>query len=434
MDRRLGISTLLLVVLVVLAMVAVVSANDIVVVINSPANTTYASGSIGINVTASAYGAIDKVIAEIDATTNVTLSRFLSTNYYNATQQIGDGRHVIRIYANDTVGASDSSQVVYFTVDTSPPTVTINSPMNTTYGYHGVRINVTVSDLSPISKVIAQIDGATNVTLTLSGGFYVNSATYFTWGSRSIQIFANDTLGYMNAAQTVWFTVVPSLEDYPYPFVNTLAALNMTIIVPSSGAHPPCGGAHTMDVMSAINIAVSLGQSSNSSVYTNYATMDDYVSVYNESNWQVSFTSLQDRNLIIMAGPGVSQETYYYNDLRDWVNGYLPNYYALPVTMTRYGNGTDYLAVWPSGHEYQIEYNGPTKAADYGVVQSYYDKTLNRYVLLAYGLGGDGTFAAAQVLANYKDYNLSGQAVIVKYYDSNADGYLDTISIVETVP
>jgi hypothetical protein len=286
-----------------------------------------------------------------------------------------------------------------------------------------------VSDLSSISKVIAQIDGTTNVTLTLSGGFYVNSATSFTWGNHVIKIFANDSLGHMNSAQTVYFNVTASLEDFPYPFVTSSGALNMTIVVPSSTGHAPCGGAHTIDVMSAVSIAVSLGQSSNSSVYTQYVTMDDYISSYNGT--VVSFTALTDRNLVIMAGPGVSQEAYYFNSLKE-DGGYPPYGFALPVTLLN--NGTDYLQVWSSNKTYKIQHSGGNVTADYGVLQSYYDNTYKRFVLLVGGLGGDGTKAASFVLSNYGSYALSGKAVIIKYYDSNADGFLDTITIVETVP
>jgi hypothetical protein len=430
MRKKVGICAVLLAVFIVAMSVAmVVRADDIVVVIHTPTNTTYGTTSIYINVSAAAYGAIDKVIAEIDGAQNVTLDRYLATNYYTKIHTFSNGHHVMRIFANDTMGASSSSQAVYFTVDTAPPTVTINSPANTTYGYHGIIINATVTDLSPISKVVAQIDGAVNVTLTLSGGYYVNSATPFPWGGHVVQIFANDSLGRMNSAQAVWLNVTPSLEDFPYPFVNTGGDLNMTFVVPSSTPHAPCGGAHTIDVMSAVSMAVTLGRSSDASVYSQYVTMDDYISGYDGS--AVSFTALTDRNLIVMAGPGVNQEAYYYNSYKE-DGGYAPYGFALPVTLLN--NGTDYLQVWPSGKTYMIEYYNTKISADYGVVQLYYDSVNQRYVLLISGLGGDGTKAAAMVVSDYKNYALSGKAVIIKYYDSDLDGFLDTMTIVETVP
>ena len=41
--------------------------------------------------------------------------------------------------------------------------------------------------------------------------------------------------------------------------------------------------------------------------------------------------------------------------------------------------------------------------------------------------------AAAAVLAEFSSWDLTGIAVIVKYYDSDEDGFLDTTSIVEDV-
>ncbi len=431
MVKRIGVYAVMFVSLMALASAAmVVNAQDVVVVINSPESKTYNTNDILVNVTAAAYGAIDTVIAEVDSSYNVTLFRFMTTNYYwNFLDDLSDGHHIVRIYANDTVGSTNSGQLVSFFVDTNPPSVTVRSPSNTSYGYHGVRLNLSASDSAGISRAIAQIDGATNVTLTLSGGYYVSTATAFTWGTHFVQFFVNDSVGNMNSARTVWFTVLPSLEDFPFPFVTTSGALNMTFVVPSSTGHAPCGGAHTIDVMSAVSMAVTLGRSSDSSVYSQYVTMDDYISSYDGSS--VSFTALTDRNLIVMAGPGVNQEAYYYNSLKK-DGGYAPYGFALPVTLLN--NGTDYLQVWPSGKTYMIEYYNTKISADYGVIQLYYDDAYNRTVVLINGLGGDGTKAAAMVLSEYSSYALSGKAVIVKYYDSNLDGFLDTMAIVETVP
>jgi hypothetical protein len=104
---------------------------------------------------------------------------------------------------------------------------------------------------------------------------------------------------------------------------------------------------------------------------------------------------------------------------------------ALPVNYVRDVSG-DYLYVPSSGHEYRIEINGRGSiTADYGVIQIYRD--VSRHILLVYGLGGEGTRAAANVLAEFSSWNLAGIAVIVKYYDSDGDGFLDATSLVEDV-
>jgi len=415
-----------------LSIFAIVRADGPVVVeIHSPTNSTYTTNSIFINVTASSYSAIDKVIAQIDSSTNITLTRYLFTDCYTATPTINDGYHTIRIFANDSEGNSNSQATVSFTVDAAPPSVTINSPANTTYYYHGIKINATVTDTSPITSVIAMIDGTRNVTLTYSGGFYVNSVQTFALGTHHLRIFAFDSAGNVNSTSTVYFTVCVSLEDYPFPFINSGGALNMTVVVPSSSPHAPCGSAHTMDVMSAVSLGITLGQSSASSVYSQYVTMDDYISTYNPSTFKVSFTALTDRNLVIMGGSGVNQGAFYYNSLKK-DGGYPPYSFALPVTLLN--NGTDYLQVWTSNKTYKIEYNGTgAMTADYGLLQVYYDDDYGRYILIVSGLGGGGTFAASTVISNYQSYNLYGKAAVIKYYDSNADGYLDAISIVELV-
>ncbi|MEM3040353.1 MAG: Ig-like domain-containing protein, partial [Candidatus Methanomethylicaceae archaeon] len=88
-----------------------------------------------------------------------------------------------------------------------PPTVTINSPQNTTYATPSVPINVSVVDPSGVSHVIAEVNGANNYTLVQSGGYYVNSSTItFNQGSNVVRIYANDTLNNI-ISTTVYFTV-----------------------------------------------------------------------------------------------------------------------------------------------------------------------------------------------------------------------------------
>jgi hypothetical protein len=55
------------------------------------------------------------------------------------------------------------------------------------------------------------------------------------------------------------------------------------------------------------------------------------------------------------------------------------------------------------------------------------------WVLIIAGLGGSGTLAASRLLANYKNWSMFGCAAVVRFADSNSDGYLDTSSIVESV-
>ena len=221
-----------------------------------------------------------------------------------------------------------------------------------------------------------------------------------------------------------------TLAEFPSPFVSTNSSAPTTyVILPSSSPHGPCGSAHTMDTMGGILIAHRLGieKEKNGGLGTLQTAMDDYnyISTYNSENAQVTMTDTIN-NLIIIGGPGINQITYYSNELRDTEGDQ-----ALPVNYMKDGSG-DYLYVPSSGNEYRIETDGSSNIiADYGVIQIYREQ--NRHILLVYGLGGESTRAAAAVLAEFSSWDLTGIAVIVKYYDSDEDGSLDTTSIEEDV-
>jgi len=96
-------------------------------------------------------------------------------------------------------------------MDTTAPSVVINSPMNTTYGAASVTINATVTDAgSSIQAALCEVDSSYNATLIKQTGtsFYYNDMVSFTPdGSHKIRIYANDTAGNMNQSQTQFFTV-----------------------------------------------------------------------------------------------------------------------------------------------------------------------------------------------------------------------------------
>jgi hypothetical protein len=221
-----------------------------------------------------------------------------------------------------------------------------------------------------------------------------------------------------------------TLAEYPSPFISTDSSIPSTyVILPSSSPHGPCGSAHTMDTMGGVLIAYRLGieKEKSGGLGTLKTAMDGYgyISTYDTETAKVTMTDTIS-NLIVIGGPGINQITYYSNELRD-----TEGVKALPVNYVRDGSG-DYLYVPSSGHEYRIETDGSGSiTADYGVIQIYRD--VSRHILLVYGLGGEGTRAAANVLAEFSSWNLAGIAVIVKYYDSDGDGFLDATSIVEDV-
>ncbi|MHA1711239.1 MAG: hypothetical protein ACTSUS_04135 [Candidatus Freyarchaeota archaeon] len=215
-----------------------------------------------------------------------------------------------------------------------------------------------------------------------------------------------------------------SLEDLPYPFVSPDGSLNCTIVVASSSGHGPCGAAHTMDVMGAVLVGQKIGL--HASTGTPAATMDDYIAVYDYETATVTLLDTSS-NLIVIGGPGVNQLTWYYNNLKDEFGNRV-----LPVYFDKDGSGIDYIRVSSTGESYYIEYDAQGRIkADYGIVELHYDRS--RFVLILSGLGGAATWAACKVFSSLEQWSLSGNAVIIKYYDSDGDGSLDTISVVKNI-
>jgi hypothetical protein len=201
------------------------------VIVNSPMNITYATSSIPVNATVTDASGVSTVLAEIDGSNNVTLVLQAGSYVNNTVSFTPDGSHRVRIYANDTVGNMNSSEVVFFTVDTTPPSVVINSPMNMSYAASSVTINATVTDLtSTVSTVLAEIDGTYNVTLVKQSNYYVNDTVSFTPdGSHHVRIFANDTVGNTNLSQIVHFTV-----DTTSPYLISYSPTNHTFQLTNS--------------------------------------------------------------------------------------------------------------------------------------------------------------------------------------------------------
>jgi hypothetical protein len=217
-----------------------------------------------------------------------------------------------------------------------------------------------------------------------------------------------------------------TFKDFSHPFVSSDGVMNCSVVVASSVGHGPCGAAHTMDVMGAVVAASGLGMEAVGGSLS--STLDDYVSAYDVGSAKLTFHSLTN-NLVVFGGPGVNQVTWYYNNLRNSTGAR-----ALPIYFDKDPNGTDCIRVTATNHTYRIQHDtlGRT-TTDYGLITVFHDVDNGVWVLIAAGLGGSGTFAVSKLLANHKNWSLFGQAAVVRYADSNSDGYLDDVSIAETV-
>ncbi len=174
------------------------------VLILSPQNLTYHSSSVPLTFTVSE--STSWVGYSLDGQSNTTATG-------NTTISVADGKHRIAVYANNSFGNMGSSGIIYFSIDTISPTVTVLSPQNATYSSDYVPLTFTVSE--PVSWMGYSLDSGANVTV--SG----NATLTLADGAHRVVVYANDTFGNMGSSATVSFTVDTTLPD--------LAVTNVTI-------------------------------------------------------------------------------------------------------------------------------------------------------------------------------------------------------------
>ncbi|AKG91304.1 WD40-like repeat protein [Geoglobus ahangari] len=138
------------------------------------------------------------------------------------TKNLGIGNRVyeLAIGSDGTIYAIYNNKL-YALADMTPPRVSIQSPQNTVYPTSIVQINVSARDPSGVSTVIAQVDGATNITLTYQNGHYIGSTPALSDGQHYIRIYANDSYGNLNSTQVVYFNIsIPKLANSPWPMFH----------------------------------------------------------------------------------------------------------------------------------------------------------------------------------------------------------------------
>jgi len=130
-----------------------------------------------------------------------------------------DGVHTVLVYANDTAGNMGYSDTIYFTTDTTPPTISIVSPENKTHDTTDIPLTFTVDE--PVSWIGYSLDGQVNVTITgnttLSG---------ISDGLHSLVVYARDTTENTGASEPVYFSIrTQQAEPFPTWIVATIVLI-----------------------------------------------------------------------------------------------------------------------------------------------------------------------------------------------------------------
>ena len=216
-----------------------------------------------------------------------------------------------------------------------------------------------------------------------------------------------------------------SLSYYPAPFLVSGEVNNTLVVIGESKLHGPCDPAHTIDTLGGMLVGSRIALEADAGQLK--SAMDGWIVNYDPLT---GATEMKDSasNLIVIGSPGVNLVAYHYNNSAS-SEGYS---YADVLFHRNESSGQNYIRVQTSGNCYSMEFEGDRLLADYAAILIFEDAA-GRYVMLAYGLGAEGTRIASEVLKNYDQYALDGRGVVLRYYDSDHDGALDTISIVEVI-
>jgi hypothetical protein len=175
------------------------------IIVVSPQNETYSDTNISLTFKLSeptswiGYSIDGK--ADIAISGKTTLPR------------LPDGSHSIVVYASDLAGNIGSSDMIHFTVDTSPPSISLLSPQNQTYNSADLLLNFTLNETA--SWIVYSLDGQENITITEN-----TILTDLSYGTHAITVYATDLAGNTGTSETIHFSVK---EPFPTMIAAAIA-------------------------------------------------------------------------------------------------------------------------------------------------------------------------------------------------------------------
>jgi len=218
-----------------------------VIKIHSPQNITYSEGKILLNFTLIYEGQDYDVGYSIDggAIERIGVSKIseepapylFMPPYVKVTcrgtmilRDLLDGNHIVTVYGGYFFGGIIQRYEVFkrasssFAVDTAPPSISLFSIENKTYGKPNISLNFTVNE--PASKFAYSLDGQDNVTI--SGNITLPDIPY---GQHNVTVFATDEVGNTGASETIFFTIPEQHAPFPTILVVTTASIVVVFVM-----------------------------------------------------------------------------------------------------------------------------------------------------------------------------------------------------------
>jgi hypothetical protein len=246
------------------------------VVCNAFVNDTFAlSGvKIGENTTGSF----------VNHTISLTASGWMN---YTMTS-VAKGDYTCRFYATDAAGNANLTSTTFSVNDVTAPTVSINSPLNQTYGTATILFSVTLNENASVTNYSLD-GGATNVSLSGSGTAWSDSVNTGADGFKTLIFYAIDSSGNIGT-NSINFSVDTSVPDTTAPTI--------TVWSPSNNSYD-IDGSVLLNITANENISWA-GYTNNSGTLTN-----------------LSNTSRTSWNKTISLVEGQHNITFYANDTSD---------------------------------------------------------------------------------------------------------------------
>jgi len=116
-----------------------------------------------------------------------------------------DGIHNIQLFGNDSSGNNYESDLIYFSIDTSPPEITIKSPSDSEFfGVSAPDFDLSINELN-INSTWYTIDNG-NINITFNG--LSGTINQTEWGKKgnepvTIRFYANDSFGFESYAEVM---------------------------------------------------------------------------------------------------------------------------------------------------------------------------------------------------------------------------------------
>jgi hypothetical protein len=204
------------------------TAKPVSVTIQSPQNSTYSTNDVNVSITGFCPNwGVSELDYNLDQQGKVTIYERKATV---VTQQVSgtaelrglrDGPHRLEAYVQEGITGLEASSVVYFTLDLPHPGISILSPQNSTYYNSSLPLSFVVNETA--SWLGYCLDRQTNAP-TAGNTTLVDMS----WGSHSLTVYANNTIGNTGASETIYFSIAQP-ESFPTTLVIVAAALVVVV-------------------------------------------------------------------------------------------------------------------------------------------------------------------------------------------------------------